>query len=68
MADDERARLTGRIASLKRLFEGFTDGRARAAIIKEITKHEKRVAELDIISETESPEEPMVKRPGDIVT
>jgi hypothetical protein len=73
MASDERERLTRRTESLRQLFEGIADTRARAAISDEIAKHEALIAEIDNTaaseeSPAEQPEEIVAKGPRDIIS
>jgi hypothetical protein len=69
---DERARLIHRTEDLRRLFQGTTASRARAAINAEIAKHEVLIAEIDNKATKElpadQPEEIVAKAPRDIIS
>ena len=69
MVSDERARLIHRTQHLRRLLEGITDSRARAAINDEIAKHEARISEIDNKAPKELPAgESVAKAQRDIIS
>jgi hypothetical protein len=54
-------------ACLRRLLEGNTDTRARAAISEEIATHEALIAEIDNKVPADQPDEIVAKAPGNVI-